>query len=118
MQTPEEMNTISTWLKPALYAAFAALGGVLGHIMRAYDKNERIVVIRASIEGVAAGFVGLMVMLACQALTLNEQWTGVCVGVCGWLGATATIRLLESVVYKKLGLRRSTDPLALPTTEE
>lgn len=103
MQPPEPL---AWWLKALLYAAFAALGGLLGHIMRAIDKKETIIPIRAVCEGIAAGFVGLLVMLLCMATGLSEQWTGVIVGVCGWLGANATIRILETLVYKKLGLNR------------
>jgi hypothetical protein len=103
MQIPEEL---SWWLKAVLYAAFAALGGLLGHIMRAIDKNESIVPLRAVCEAIAAGFVGMLVMLVCKATGLSAEWTGVIVGVCGWLGANATIRILEELVYKKLGLKR------------
>lgn len=103
MQLPDDPNQWS-WLRVSLYAAFAALGGVLGHIMRAIDRKERVVFVRAIIEGIAAGFVGLLVLFLCQAMHLSEQWTGVIVGVSGWLGANATIRLIETLVYRKLGL--------------
>lgn len=103
MQLPDDW----IWLKIALYALFSALGGVIGHIMRAMDRKEAINRARAMLEGIAAGFVGLLVLFACQALNLSEQWTGVIVGVSGWLGANATIRILEELVYKKLGLRKS-----------
>jgi hypothetical protein len=101
---PEETRW---WLEALLYAALAALGGLLGHIMRAIDKQEKINVARAIIEAMAAGFVGLLMMLACNAMALPSQWTGVIVGVCGWLGANATIRILEELVYKKLGLKKA-----------
>jgi hypothetical protein len=110
MQTPEELAIAGWWLKAFLYAAFSALGGVLGHIMRAMDKQEPVIWTRAAIEGIAAGFVGLLMMLLCSALGLSEQWTGIIVGVSGWLGAQASIRMLEELVYKKLGLKPKKAP--------
>lgn len=111
MQLPDDPNSsfwsLFSWFKVLSYAAFAALGGVIGHIMRAFDKQEKIVLGRAIVEGVGAGFVGLLVLFACQALNLSEQWTGVTVGLSGWLGANATIKVLESLVYKKLGLSKT-----------
>ena len=94
----------SWWVKAVLYAALATFGGFLGHVMRALDKSTPIVYSRALVEGLAAGFVGLLVMLMCNALNLSEQWTGVIVGVSGWLGANASIRMLEKKVFKQLGL--------------
>lgn len=101
--TPDEINI---WLKYIAYAAFAAMGGFMGHLMRLIDDDKKIVWSRACLEGIAAGFVGLLVLFACQALNLSEQWTGVIVGVCGWLGANASIRMLESLVFKKLGIQK------------
>lgn len=87
-----------------LYPLFAALGGLLGCVLRAMDAGVKVSVWRAVIEAISAGFVGVLVMLICQATHLSPQWTGVMVGVCGWLGATASIRLLEQVVRRKLGV--------------
>lgn len=92
------------WLRATAYTLFAAFGGVMGHLMRTIDKKEKIIWSRAIVEGAAAGFVGLIVLLICGAMELSEQWTGVIVGVSGWLGANATIRMLEGMVRKKLGI--------------
>lgn len=78
----------------------------MGHLMRLFDAKEPIRWGRAVIEGIAAGFVGLLVLFACGAMNLSEQWTGVIVGVSGWLGANASIRVLEAVVFKKLGITK------------
>lgn len=94
----------SWWVKAILYATLATFGGFLGHIMRALDKSTPISYGRACVEGLAAGFVGLLVMLVCNAMSLSDQWTGVIVGVSGWLGANASIRMLEKMVFKKLGI--------------
>lgn len=93
-----------SWVKTLMFAAFAAFGGLMGHLMRTIDKNQKVIWSRATLEGGAAGFVGFIVLMMCNAMNLSDQWTGVIVGVCGWLGANATIRMLEKVVMKKLGL--------------
>lgn len=101
------MNEELNWfVKAGAYAVFSALGGVLGHLMRSVDKKHKITVGRTAMEGLAAGFVGLLVLLLCQAMNLGEQWTGVVVGVSGWLGASATIRMLETAVRKRLGVNK------------
>lgn len=94
----------SWWVKAILYAVLAAFGGSLGHVMRALDKPTPISYGHACVEGLAAGFVGLLVMLMCNATNMSDQWTGVVVGVSGWLGANASIRMLEKLVFKKLGI--------------
>lgn len=99
------------WLKTIAYAAFAAFGGFMGHIMRTFDRRGKIHWGRAAVEGVAAGFVGLLVLFVCQAMELSEQWTGVIVGVSGWLGANASIRMLEQIVFKKLGITQTPEQL-------
>ena len=96
--------TWSWWLRAFAYTAFASFGGAMGHMMRSIDKKEKISWGRAFVESAAAGFVGVIVLLVCGAMGLGEQWTGVIVGVSGWLGANATIRMLEGIVRKKLGI--------------
>jgi hypothetical protein len=97
-------DPLLTWLKMIVYALFAAVGGFLGHLMRTIDARKKIKWGHSALQGIAAGFVGLLVFFACRALNLSEQWTGVIVGLAGWLGANASIRMLEKVVFKKLGI--------------
>lgn len=92
------------WIKAATYAMFAAFGGAMGHLIRSIHNNQKVSWSRSLVEAFAAGFVGVLVLLACQAMNLTEQWTGVIVGVCGWLGASTTIAMLENIVRKKLGI--------------
>lgn len=92
------------WFKTIAYATFAAFGGFLGHALRTINKNQKIHWGRAALEGIAAGFVGIIVMMTCHAASVPEGWTGVIVGVCGWLGASATIQMLETLVRKRLGI--------------
>lgn len=97
-------NDPNWWIRFIGYALFAAGGGTVGHILRTMDGDKPIRWRVAFAQGVGAGFVGVLVLLACQALNLSEQWTGLTVGVCGWMGANATIVILEKLVFKKLGL--------------
>lgn len=107
---PEDPWEITWMMRAAAYTLFAAFGGVMGHLMRMIDKKESISWGRALVEGFAAGFVGLIVLFICGAMKLGEQWTGVIVGVSGWLGANATIRMLEGLVRKKLGIENQSAP--------
>ena len=86
------------------YPLFSSVGGFLGYVLRQMDAGNKVSMIRALFESAGAGFVGVLVMLICQALGLGAQWTGVIVGVCGWLGATASIRMLEKIAWRKLGV--------------
>lgn len=107
------MDLDSWWnhsgIKAAVFTALAVFGGFFGYIMRALDNEHRISYVRAVLESLAAGFVGLLVMLLCNASGFSDQWTGVVVGVSGWLGANASIRVLEKVVFKKLGIDNTQD---------
>jgi hypothetical protein len=91
------------WLMTLLYATFAGFGGSMGYVMRQLDAGARPSLWRALVEGGAAAFVGVLVMFLCQAMNFSAQWTGVIVGVCGWLGATSSIRMLERVVARRIG---------------
>lgn len=108
-------DELSSWIKMTAYGLFAALGGVMGHAMRVIDSKEKLRLGPAALEGFAAGFVGVLVLMVCSAMNLSEQWTGVIVGVSGWLGARATIKMLETLVYERLGIKRgSSDKDAQP----
>lgn len=107
-----------SWLKLLAYAAFAAFGGFMGHILRTIDARQKIKWSTASIQGLAAGFVGVLVLLMCQAMNLSEQWTGVIVGVCGWLGANASIQFLETIVFNKLGITKKPTEIILERQDD
>ncbi|QDB70878.1 hypothetical protein [Pseudomonas virus PBPA162] len=93
------------WLKLTGYAAFSAAGGFLGELLRTMDQG-RIQWSRSVVQGMGAGFTGIVVVLLCQAMGLSDQWTGAVVGVLGWLGARASMVVVEKVVYKRLGIIR------------
>lgn len=94
----------SWWIKAAAYAGLAMFGGTIGYAMRMLDSKSPISLGRAVLEGLAAGFVGFLVMLVCNATGFSEEWTGVIVGVAGWLGANASIRMLEKVVFRRIDM--------------
>lgn len=95
-----------SWWQFLAYPVFAAFGGLMGYLMRAVDSGHEIRYTRALLEAMSAGFVGVLVTLACLAMDLNPLWSGVIVGVSGWLGAQASIRMLETLIYKRLGITR------------
>ena len=92
------------WIQMTAYATFAAFGGFMGHLLRTIENGDKLKWGRAFLESGSAAFVGVLVLLTCQAMDMSREWTGVIVGVSGWLGANATIRILESVVRKRLGI--------------
>lgn len=106
-----ENFSLTEWLASAGYVLLAAMGGLLGYIMRENDKGNPLNAFRAFAEALSSGFVGFLVMLLCRALDLDPLWSGFVVGIFGWLGASVSIRLLERFVYEKLGikLRANTD---------
>lgn len=107
--SPEDPNF--NILRTAFFVALATVGGFIGHIMRTIDSRVKIQWINAIIQGIGAGFVGLLVLFLCDANNFSDQWTGLMVGVCGWLGANASIRVLEAVVFKRLGLVKPSEPV-------
>ena len=85
------------------HAALAGFGGSMGYVMRSIDAGERVLWWRVLAEGAAAAFVGVIVMMLCQAMNFSPKLTGVVVGVCGWMGANAAISMLQRVVSRKIG---------------
>lgn len=64
------------------------------------DAKEHINWFVVFVETLASAFSGVIVMLLCQALGFNLQWTGVIVGVCGWFGGRTTMLWLEKRVRR------------------
>lgn len=82
----------------------AFIAGLLGHLMRVIERGGKITWPRAALEASASGFVGYLAILLCAAMDLSFEWTGVVVGLFGWLGASASVKILEKVVHKRLGI--------------
>lgn len=101
----EQMTILAKLLRTPALVLFAAIAGALGYLMRTLDKKEPLSKARLCLEAAASGFVGLITIWLCHAMNLSYEWTGVVVGVCGWLGAHASIQLLQKVVWAKLRIK-------------
>lgn len=106
---PDPHEALWWWqaLRGAAYAIFAFIAGFLGYLLRTLDAGAHVSWARALLESFSAALVGLLVMWICQSAGLSQQWTAVSVGVSGWLGANASIQVLQRLVWSKLGLTRS-----------
>ena len=107
---PYKEPTTWSWISAIAYTALATMGGVLGFLMRSLDKGGPINMYRLVVEGASAGFVGVILMMLCRSFQLSPEWTGVVVGVFGWLGASASIQLIEKLAVAKLGLGTKLPP--------
>lgn len=95
------LDQLKEWyLTTVLFLILAALGGMIGSIIRMLDAEEHINWFVVFVETLASAFSGVIVMLLCQALGFNLQWTGVIVGVCGWFGGRTTMLWLEKRVRR------------------
>jgi len=96
-------NNVGIW-EIVIFGTIAAIGGLLGYLMRAMNNNWKITSARAALEAVSSGFVGILTMFACTAMDLDLMWSGFIVGVFGWLGAGASISIFAKIIRKKLGI--------------
>lgn len=86
------------------FSMLSGIGGALGYVYREIQSDKRPNPWRALVEGSAAAFVGIPVFLFCDSMNFGLHWTAITVSVFGWLGAAATIYVLEKLVFKKLGV--------------
>lgn len=82
-------------------AALAAAGGLIGILMRDEPGGWPHMLLGA----VGAGFVGLLIAHGCHAMGLSDDYTFVCVGVGGWLGAERTLSFLERYLLKRFNIQ-------------
>jgi len=94
------------WGKTLSFVTLAGFAGAVGHALRSIEQEAPLKFSRTALESGAAGFVGLLFKLVCDEMHASEQWTGVVVGLAGWLGASASVGVLEEFVYKRLGVNR------------
>lgn len=90
--------------KTLAFVLLASIAGLLGHLMRVIDRGGKIKWLVAGLEGCSSGFVGFLAMLMCKAMDLSYEWTGIVVGLLGWLGAAASVKIVEKVVRDRLGV--------------
>ena len=88
------------YITTGLFLILAMLGGLIGSMIRMLDDKGHINWFVVAVESLASAFSGVIVMLLCQALGFNLQWTGVIVGVCGWFGGRTTMLWLEARVRR------------------
>lgn len=105
MQMPEPFD--SWWIKAIAFTAFAIIAGFLGHMMRTFDKGEKFSWTITTIKTLGAGLTGFLMYLLCIALNFNDIWSGIIVGVFGWLGADTTISVLKGFVYNMMKIDKN-----------
>lgn len=101
------MENFSSWLDSAGHGVLAAVGGLLGYVMREQSAGNRPTLFATLIQTLSSGFVGFLTYQLCMAVGLDGPWTIPIVGVFGWLGATVTIQIFERIIFEKLGVKIS-----------
>ena len=99
-----------TIIEALLFAIFAGVGGMLSYLMRTYKLKVKPAFSQAIVEGLSSAFVGVIAMMACKAMDVDIYWSGVIVGVFGWLGAETSIVILAKLVKGRLGIDDSCKP--------
>lgn len=102
MQTPDPLD--QWWIKLIAFTILAAIGGAIGHLFRIFENGHKFSLTIFIVKTLSAAFTGCLMYLLCIALNFSPVWTGICVGVFGWLGADATIKVLKSFVYNMLNV--------------
>lgn len=97
---------IGQWVTHAFYLGVAVLTGMLGFVFRQLDAKVRPVWWRTLLEGFGAAVVGLIYVQVCAILKLGPEWTTIVVALGGWMGAQASIRVLEDFVFKRLNIKK------------
>lgn len=83
---------------------FAMFCGFAGYLNRQITGKQKIRLIEALIRSLGSGVAGMLVMMLCIALQVEIAWVGFIVGTAGWMGADATMILLEKIVHRKMNL--------------
>lgn len=98
------LDADSEVIKRIGYTILAAVGGLLGYVIRQQESKETFSMVTALVQTAGSGFVGLLVAMLCAAMGIDGLWMGPIVGVFGWMGAAATMDLLGKIPLGKLGL--------------
>lgn len=92
-----------------ILSCFGGVGGVLSYLMRTLNDDKVPKLGKLLVEGFSSAFVGLLAMLACKALGADPLWSGVVVGVFGWVGAEASIVMLSKLIRQRLGVENGSN---------
>lgn len=105
-------NPWDSWIVRALaYVSLSTIGGIIGYILRSMENRKKILISHLLARAAGSMFAGFIILLLCQAMALDYIWTGVVVGLFGWLGADVSIKLVETFVFKKLGIESKVEPV-------
>lgn len=92
------------WSNILLFAILSIVGGSLGYTMRTLDANEKLSFYRVALEGLSAGFIGIIAGLVCMEYGLSLGYSSAIIGVLAWMGSRATFLVARSVIAKRTGV--------------
>jgi hypothetical protein len=84
--------------------ALAMIAGALASLSRAVDAGKKIKFPVVFLEACTSGFVGFLSALMCKSAHLDLEISGVIVGLTGWLGAAASVKIIEKIARRRLGI--------------
>ncbi|QDP52351.1 MAG: putative antiholin [Prokaryotic dsDNA virus sp.] len=96
-------------LEAIAFALFAGVGGALSYLLRTLSVNVKPSFIKGLVEALSSAFVGVLAMLACKGAGIDWYWSGVIVGVFGWIGAETSIVILSKCIRSKFGISTNND---------
>lgn len=102
---------IPKWIIYLGFIIFGVAGGMIGYATREQQKSHKIIWGRALLEGLASGFIGILVLLLSLEMGFSMLWAGFLVGVFGWIGATASIGVFNRIIASRAGFE-------MPETKE
>lgn len=98
---------MQTRIEIAEKVALAAVAGLLGYLMRTYRRGKKVRLANLVIETASSGLVGYLALLLAEASKIDKAWIGPIVGILGWMGASSSIKVLEHIIQRKLGVEDS-----------
>lgn len=87
------------------------IGGMVGHVTREKQKGKKIALSSLAFEGMASGFVAVLVLLLSLEMGFSLLWAAFLGGVFGYLGVAASIGIFKRFIPHKT-------PLEMPLDEE
>jgi hypothetical protein len=88
------------------YALLAAFGGAVGITNQAISQNKIPTLSRVFIAAFTSAFTGVLVVMICDALQLEEIYKAPVIAFCGWYGSDQTLKLIQKTLLKRYGIDR------------